>query len=56
VLYYKGESNENQKKNGVILENYHVTVNKVAAILDVSHGSPHHIIHDVLQFHRVNAK
>ena len=27
-----------------------VTVNEIAARLDMSHGSAHHIVHDVLQF------
>jgi len=30
-------------------------VNEIAAHLDMSHGSAHHIIHDVLQFHEVSA-
>jgi DNA-binding IclR family transcriptional regulator len=29
-----------------------VTVNEIAAHLDMSHGSAHHIVHDVLQFHK----
>jgi len=35
-------------------ENRHVTVNEIAAHLDMSHGSAHHIIHDVLQFHKMS--
>jgi hypothetical protein len=31
-------------------------VDVVAATLDISHGSAHHIIHDVLQFHKVSAR
>jgi len=29
-------------------ENRRVTVNEIAAHLDMSHGSAHHIVHDVL--------
>jgi len=35
----------------IVKENRYVTVNEIAAHLDVSHGSAHRIIHDVLQFH-----
>jgi hypothetical protein len=31
-----------------------VQLNEVAATLDVSHGSVHHIINGVLEFHRVS--
>ena len=34
----------------IVKENLRVTVNKIAAHLDMSHGSVHHIVHDVLQF------
>jgi len=34
----------------IVKENHHVIVNEIAAHLDVSHGSAHHIVHDVLQF------
>jgi hypothetical protein len=30
-------------------DNRHVTVNEIAAHLDMLHGSAHHIVHDVLQ-------
>ena len=40
----------------IVKENCHVTVNEIAAHLDVSHGSAHHIVHDVLQFHKVSAR
>jgi hypothetical protein len=33
-------------------ENRCVTVNDIAAYLDMSHGSAPHIIHDVLHFHK----
>jgi len=34
----------------IMKENRCVTVNEIAAHLDMSHGSAHHIVHDVLQF------
>jgi len=34
----------------IVKENRRVTVNEIAAHLDLSHGSAHHIIHNVLQF------
>ena len=37
-------------------ENRRVTVHEIAARLDMSHGSAHHIVHDVLQFHKVSAR
>jgi transposase len=40
----------------VIRENRRVMVDEVATMLDISHGSAHHIIHDVLQFHKVSAR
>jgi len=36
----------------IVKENRRVTVNEIAAHLDMSHGSAHHIVHDVLQFHK----
>jgi hypothetical protein len=36
----------------IVKENRHATVNEIAAHLDMSHGSAHHIVHDVLQFHK----
>ena len=33
-----------------------VTVNEIAAHLDMSHGSAHHIIHDVLWFNKVSVR
>ena len=36
-------------------ENRRVTVNEIAAHPDMSHGSAHHIVHDVLQFNKVSA-
>jgi len=40
----------------IMKENRHVTVNKIAAHMDMSHGSAHHIVHDVLQFHKASAR
>ena len=37
----------------IVKENHRVTVNEIAAYLDMSHGSAHHIIRDVLQCHNV---
>jgi phosphoribosylaminoimidazole carboxylase (NCAIR synthetase) len=34
-------------------ENRRVTVNEMAAHLDMSHGSAYHIVRDFLQFHKV---
>ena len=34
-------------------ENRRVTVTDIAAHLDKSHGSAHHTVHDVLQFHKM---
>jgi hypothetical protein len=36
----------------IVVENRRATVNDTVALLDISHGSAHHIIHDVLQFHK----
>jgi len=33
-----------------------VTQNDIAACLKISHGSAHHIVHDVFQFHKVSAR
>jgi len=40
----------------IVKENCRVTVNEIAAHLDMSHGSAHHIVHDVLHFHKVSAR
>ena len=39
----------------IVKEKRLVTVNEIAAHMDMSHGSAHHIVHDVLQFHKVSA-
>jgi len=40
----------------IVKENRVVTMHEIAAHLDMSHGSPHHIVHDVLQFHKMSAR
>jgi len=40
----------------IVKENRRVTVHEIAVHLDMSHGSAHHIVHDVLQFHKVCAR
>ena len=40
----------------IVKENRRVTVNEIAAHLDMSPGSAHHIFHDVLQFHKMSAR
>jgi len=40
----------------IVKDNRRVTVNEIAAHMDMSHGSAHHIVHDVLQFHKVSAR
>jgi len=40
----------------IVKENHRVTVNEIAACLDMGHRSAHHIIHDVLQLHKVSAR
>ena len=40
----------------IVKENRGVTVNEIVTRLDMSHGSAHCIVHDVLQFHKVSAR
>ena len=40
----------------IVMENRRVTMNDIAACLKISHGSAHHTVHDVLQFHKVSAR
>ena len=40
----------------MVMENHRVTVNEIAECLKISQGSAHHIVHDVLQFHKVTAR
>jgi len=40
----------------IVKEEGRVTVNEIAAHLDMSHRSAHHIVHGVLQFHKVSAR
>jgi hypothetical protein len=39
----------------IVKENRRVTVNEIAAHMDISHGLPHHIVHDVPQFRKMSA-
>jgi len=41
--------------DATVKENRRVTVHEIAAHLGMSHGSAHHIVHDVLQFHKMSA-
>jgi histone-lysine N-methyltransferase SETMAR len=40
----------------IVKDNCRVTVHEIAAHLDMSDGSAHHIVHDVLQFLKVSAR
>lgn len=40
----------------IILDNRRVTIDDIAACVHMSHGSAYHIVHDVLQFHKVSAR
>jgi hypothetical protein len=40
----------------IVKENCHVTVNEIAAHMDMNYGSAHRIVHDVLQFHKLSAR
>jgi len=40
----------------IVKENRRVTVLEIAAHLVMSHGSAHHIVNDVLQFHKMSAR
>jgi len=39
----------------IVKENRRVTVNEIAAHLDTSHGSAHHIVQGVLQLYELHA-
>jgi hypothetical protein len=39
----------------IVKENRHVTVLEIAAHLDMSHETAHHIVHDILHFHKLSA-
>jgi hypothetical protein len=39
----------------IVKENRRVTVNEIAAHMEMNHGSAYHIVHDVLQFHKLSA-
>ena len=40
----------------IVQEIRRVTVHEIAAHLDMCHKSAHHIVHDVLQFHKMSAR
>jgi len=40
----------------IVKENRRVTMNEIAAHLDMCHGSAHHIARDVLQLHKMFSK
>jgi histone-lysine N-methyltransferase SETMAR len=40
----------------IVKHNRRVTVHEIAAHLDMSDGSAHHIVHDILQFHEASAR
>jgi len=40
----------------IVKENGRITAHETAAHLDMSHGSAHHIVHDVLHFHKLSAR
>ena len=40
----------------IVKENRHITLNEIAAHLDMSHGSAHRIVHYVLQFHKMSER
>jgi len=40
----------------IVKENRRVTVNEIAAHLDMSHATAYHIVHDIMQFHKVFSK
>jgi len=40
----------------IVKENRRITVHEIAAHLDMNHVSAHHIVQDVLQFHKVSAR
>ena len=44
------------RADAIMKENRRVTVHEIAVHLDMSHGSAHHTIHDVLQFHKMSAR
>ena len=46
----------NAAVEAIVKENRRVTVNEIAAQMDMSHGSAHHIVQDVLQFHNAYAR
>jgi len=48
-----GQAHRVMTPEAIVKANRRVAVNEIAAHLDMSHGSAHHTVHDVLQFHKV---
>jgi hypothetical protein len=46
----------NAAVEALVMENHRVSVDKITKILNMSHGSIHHVIHDVVQFHKVSSR
>jgi hypothetical protein len=40
----------------IVMDNRRVTLNEIAANLNISYGSAHHIIHDELKFRKASAR
>lgn len=40
----------------LVHENGFVRIDEMAEELDISHGTVHHMIHDILQYHKVSAR
>ena len=39
----------------IVKENRRITVHEIVVHLDMSHGTAHHIVHGVLQYHKISA-
>jgi len=46
----------NTAVEAIVKENRRITMHEIATHLDMCHGSAHHIVHDVLQFHKMSAR
>ncbi|PNF37386.1 hypothetical protein B7P43_G16130 [Cryptotermes secundus] len=46
----------NAAVEALVMENCRVSVDEIAKLLNMNHGSAHHVIHDGLQFHKVSAR
>ena len=45
-----------QEFERMLRENRHITLDDVVSELNISHGSAHHIIHNMLGIHKVSAR